>query len=580
MVSTHHAAAPLLARARASFERDRGLWLVVLAALVVRAIAIGWGLPGSDGWDDDGVAPRDFLVGVVETYSPGDHATYPPVHLILLSLLTAPGWIAALARAPSHAPSDVIHEMIRVPYMTWFSLVARVVSLGMSLGIVVSIARIAEEVRGKRAGVWAAAACAVNAPLTYYAHTSNLDVPYLFWAVLSILALVRAIARGEPRRLRAAFLFAALAVGTKDQAYALFLLAYPAVIAAWIAVERPRARAILREVAIAAGLAAALLLVVDGAVTNPSGFRARVRFLLGTASQDHAYYANDWSGRLLVIEDTLRNFTRYYPVAFAPLVVGGVALPALERDTPRARRLASLLPFLAAVSFTLTFNCTARRTEHRFLLPQMVLVAVYAGTAIEALVSAASRRVRPWVASVAVAPLFAWGLFGCLAVDASLLGDPRYDAERWLAEHVAPGDVIEVYGNNVYLPRFPAAARVVRVDPGPVDGRSPLPGVTEVQGVYDQAPARAPRFIVLSQGWVWRYMLEVAPVNESGGRVMSPVQQELARDGASQAFFPALDRGERGYVKAHVSSYASAIFPPVDIHASTTREIRIFERRP
>lgn len=576
--ASRHGWARLGGKLADGFARERALWLIVLVALVVRAVALGWGLPASDGWDDDGIAPRDFLTGAVETYTPGHYFTYPPVHLLLLTVLSAPGWIAALVRASSHAPADVIHEIIRVPYMTLFAVVARVVSLFMSLGIVVAVARIAEEARGRRAGVWTAAVVAVNVPLTYYAHTSNLDVPYLFWASLSILQLARAIARAEPRRLRGAFVCAALAVGTKDQAYALFLLAYPVAIAAWIGVDRPRARAILRELAVAVALALGLLLLVDGAVTNPAGFRARIAFLLGTASQDHAYYTRDLSGRLLVVKDAILAFDRYYPVAFAVFVLGGLAV--LLRRPRGARLVVGLLPLLAILSFTLTFNCTARRTEHRFLLPQMVLVAVYAGFAFDALVSALERRVRRGVAVALLLPLFAWALFGCLSVDASLLGDPRYDAERWLAAHVAPGDVIEVYGNNVYLPRFPAAARVVRVGPDPVDKRSPLPGMTEVEGRYADAPARGPRFIVVSEGWVWRYMLDVAPVPTGGARVLSPMQAEFARDRASQEFFPALDRGERGYVKAHESRFESAIFPPVDIHASTTRQIRIFERRP
>ena len=75
----------------------------------------------------------------------------------------------------------------------------------------------------------------LNWTFAYYAHTSNLDVPYLFWGCLAVLSLVRAVARREPRRLRAFAALAALAVGTKDQAYAMFLLGAPAAVlaAAW-----------------------------------------------------------------------------------------------------------------------------------------------------------------------------------------------------------------------------------------------------------------------------------------------------------------------------------------------------------
>src|SRR5687767_14944759 len=91
-------------------------WIVLLAGLV-RVVGIGWGLPASDGWDNDGIAPRDFLAGIVETFTPGHYFTYPPVHLVLLAILTAPITIVALVRAPSLAPADVVHEIVKVPYM-------------------------------------------------------------------------------------------------------------------------------------------------------------------------------------------------------------------------------------------------------------------------------------------------------------------------------------------------------------------------------------------------------------------------------------------------------------------------------
>ena len=63
---------------------------VLLAMFVLHVIGIGWGMPASDAWEDDGIAPRDFLVGTHDTYLPGHFFTYPPVHLLTLTLLTSP----------------------------------------------------------------------------------------------------------------------------------------------------------------------------------------------------------------------------------------------------------------------------------------------------------------------------------------------------------------------------------------------------------------------------------------------------------------------------------------------------------
>jgi hypothetical protein len=555
---------------------------VLAVAFALRIVGIGWGLPASDGWDNDGVAPRDFLAGLVETFTPGKFYVYPTAHLLLLATLTSPVTTVALAKAPSLAPHDVIHEIIKVPYMTVIALVARLTTILLSLGIVYAVAKMAEELRGRRAGWCAAAVCTVNAPLTYYAKTSNLDVPYLFWGCLALLALVRAVARREPGKLRVFALCAALAVGTKDQAYALFVLGVPATFALWLATDssaRVRVRVILRELAGATLVAAVLLLVIDAAVINPSGFRSRLAFLTGPASQDFVNYTNDWRGRAIVIEDAVAKFGWFYPSAFAGLMVFGVVIGVRAQGKEKARIVAALVPLLAALSFTFAFNCVARRTEHRFLLPQAILAAVYAGIAVDRLAFETRARVVRSAAQVLVGAAFALAFFGCISVDANLVLDRRYDAEAWLATHVAAGDSIEVHGLNVYLPRLPANASVTRVGPDATDRRSPLPGVVEVQDTYGHASLRRPRFIIESEGWVWRYLSASAePESLPRGRLRAPTLMEHAADRDAVTFFHQLFEGTAGYRLAHVSSWTTKVWPRIDYHSSTSRQIWIFER--
>ena len=85
-----------------------------MRAAVMRTVGLTWGLPASDSWDSDGIAPRDFLVGVVQTYQPGEYFPYPPLQLLLLTLVTLPGWIVAFFKARSFSPPDLIAELIKV----------------------------------------------------------------------------------------------------------------------------------------------------------------------------------------------------------------------------------------------------------------------------------------------------------------------------------------------------------------------------------------------------------------------------------------------------------------------------------
>jgi hypothetical protein len=554
---------------------------VLAGACLLNLAGIGWGLPASDGWDNDGVAPRDFLAGLVETFSPGRYFRYPPVHLALLALLNSPVAAIALARARSLAPGDVIAEFVRPPYMTVFALSARAVSVAMAAGLIWALAKMAEEVRGKRAGVWTAALATTCVPLVYYAHTSNLDVPYLFWGCLAVLAIVQAVARSDPQRLRRAAVLAALSVGTKDQAYALFVGAVPLALVLWVALDpdaRRRARPLTARTLGAAVTCAAVLALVDGPLYNPVGFGRRLAYLAGPASQPFAPYTDDWPGRFAVLSDAAARWRSCYPAAFALPILVGTGL-ALRRGTHGpARRVAGLVPLLVALSFTAAFNCIARRTDHRFVLPQAVMCSVYGGIGLDALVDGARHAFARWSVRLGVAVAFGEALLGALDVNANLLLDPRYDAESWLRTHASPAEVVETYGLNVYLPRFPPGVPVRRIGPGPVQGRSPLPGVEEVVARYGDAGARAASFLVVPEAWARRHLADPGgqPV---AGRVMPSTEAESARDADAGEYFRALLRGEVvGYRLAHTSRWASALWPPLDIHASTSREVWIYER--
>ena len=124
------------------------LFWIILVSVALRLPGLTWGLPASDGWDDDGVAPRNFLVGLAQTYIPGSYFTYPPLHMLWLALLSAPGVVLALLHAPTLSQHDVIGQFIHVPYMTFFAITARVLSIVMSVGTPLFIGQLTENFAG------------------------------------------------------------------------------------------------------------------------------------------------------------------------------------------------------------------------------------------------------------------------------------------------------------------------------------------------------------------------------------------------------------------------------------------------
>ncbi len=156
-----------------------------------------------------------------------------------------------------------------------------------------------------------------------------------------------------------------------------------------------------------------------------------------------------------------------------------------------------------------------------------------------------------------------------------MLFDPRYDAERWMAAHVKPGEVIETYGQNCFLPRFPQNARVIRVGQGSLKLRNPLPGVTEVQEPF--ILPRHPRFVVLSVAWARRYLQSPTPL--AGGHIYSRLQQLDFINTDARIHFQALLNGQAGYRLVYAARPAS-LWPIVHIHDSLNEPVWIFERTP
>jgi hypothetical protein len=557
-----------------AWRRSPLFWILVAAALA-RTAAIGWGLPAADGWDDDGVAPRNFLVGLAETYTPGHHFTYPPLHMILLAIPSLPGIVAALLNAPSLAPKDVIGEMIQVPYMTYFAVVARLVAMVFSLGTIWVAARMGTLLGGKRAGWLAAAALALNGGLTYYGQVTNLDGPSLFWAMLALLFFMQTMAGHELKPIRWACLAAGAAVATKDQTYAVFLLALPAAFAVWFCTDdwaRAHWRAVVKQLVVWGTIAIVAVLLIDGAITNPHGFADRVALLTGSASGDYAEYQDNLAGRLAILCDMAANWSRYYPVAAIVLLAGGLYAAGRQRA-------AGLLPLFAALSFTIAFNFVALRTETRFVLPQSVFLAVYIGLGTElAICLTAATRWRA-LAMGAVILVAGWAGYGVVGVDAAFWLDPRYDAEAWLKGHVGPGDHVEIYGLNAYLPRVPRAATVSRVGMKPLKARNPLPRVTEVVQPYGAIAAREPRILVVTGYWVKDYLAPFEPP-AGNGRVLPKVRERAFRDVDARGFFGALFAERLPYRLVHRSDYNGPMEPSVNAYESLKQSVFIFERDP
>lgn len=550
-------------------DLPRPLWWVLAFATLMRMAGPFWGLPSSDGWDNDGIAPRDILVGIFQTYKPGVFYIYPPLQHWILAVLTLPVTLVTVASLPSHDEAAVVSAFVNAQNaMTAYSAMARLTSLVMSLGTVVLLWDWARRQFGERAALFATAAIVLNQTFTYYGQTSNLDGPALFWIAFAIRELSL-----EKERLRRAFFLGACAVATKDQAYAALLLPFAIAIVQNIR-RAPRGErfASLRSVAIDAVLALSFLLLIDGAITNPVGFRARLLTLRGAASQEHAFFSANIEGWLAIVSDLFERSDRSYPYILAPLAFVGLCT-APKRGAVFAR----MLPLVSALSFFLFFNLAARRTEHRFLMPEGVLLGAYYGIGFDWLLARTTGRpALRYAVLLLLAPGLFFALRGVAAVPLAMMDDPRYEAEAVLEREVKAGDNVELYGRQVYLPRIPARAKVTRLDASDPKSRGTMPGYEELGHDFANVEARKPKYLVVSDGWSWAYN---PPPAWDHGRTIQAARAGAFADEATRTYVADLFANRTAYRPIFFSKGSKHFWGEPQIHLSTNTALWVFERK-
>jgi hypothetical protein len=532
-------------------------WPVLLAVLFA-LVGITWGLPGSDTWAEDAMSPRTCgLFGIAETYAPGHFHAYPPLHVALLTLTSLPWELRTILRV-GFDRAALEQALIAPRVMTPIELCARLVAVAMLAGIVWNTVRLFERLGGRRVGIVAGLVVATNSALIYYAHTGALEVPYLFWSSWALVEIDRVLA-GESREPQV-MIAVTCAVLTKDQAAGLFLLTLPACLAV-----RP---ALLRSKRTWLSLGGALVAyaLVAGAVTNPSGFAKRIALLLGPMASDWTPYPKTLAGYGAMARDAIAAvpLQASWPIAIAA-AVGVVVVLRERRGLDRAR---AVMPLVAAASYKLVFLLGARRTEDRFLLPLAILSFPYAAFALEAWLARARSAVLPYAAfAVALAP----ALLAVASVDATLLADPRYAAERFLASLPA-GTRVEVYGGSHFIPRIPAQIDAVRISLDDPAARSHAYRVTDVQGDPNAIDLRHPGYVVLGAEHSHLFPPGYAPTARFGTVEFT--------DAATFRFFYALTTGQLDY--APVLKARCELPWPLscrDIHGSTAHDVWIYRRQ-
>lgn len=429
--------------------------LLGLVFVALHARALDWGVPSFTGWAPDELLPGDVAHGIEAAFAGAWYERYPPLHYYLLALVDLPILWAWGVPARNPLPEGVHTQMF---------LAGRLVSLLMGAGTAALVSLCGTRLYGRAAGALAALLFMGMPTLAFHTRLATLDVPYLLWWTLSLLLGLRALEHPRWRDLLGFGLAAGLAVTTKDQAYGLYLLAWPAWL--WLlrspapdAPERAPRSLTWRQVVLPALLAAAVFALVYRLPGNVAGFIAHVEVLRGPASEPFQAFSRDLRGALELLRATTGQVaaTLGWP-AFLLGAAGAARALVRKAWLPGERFL-----LVGGLSYVLTFLFAIFYVYDRFVLPLSLILSIL-GAGLLAEAARRGRVVRGLAFALALA-LSAFSLARGLATGRLLAHDTRYAAERWLQQHTPPGERLGFVGGWKDLPRQLPGLRVRSLRP-------------------------------------------------------------------------------------------------------------------
>ncbi len=408
----------------------RPLLAILLLSIGLNVTASWWGLPSRFAWAPDELQPSILLQGIDEKFSGDWHQpAYPPLHYYLLAVSYLP--VLAL---------DVV-DVDSVSGRTLFYGLGRFISLVMGIGTLILVFRIGREIFDSDAAAgFATLVAALSPTFVYYAKFANLDVPAAFWVLWSLLYFVRHVKTGAVRDRNLFAATAVLAMCTKDQAYAFYVLP----VGAYLVRYYRQSGTVIDRHLLATGVGATLLfLSIHNVIFNFWGFVHHFEEILWARSH-YSSFESSYDQQIGLFVQSLRHLRFALGWPFVLAAAGGTALWWRHR---RQEPLA-LWILLAAASYYLFFVAPVRSTWLRYIVPLSLMASLFAGRLLAALWQR-GRYVRAGVAAaVGYTALYA------ASVDVLLLNDSRYTIEEWLSERVEADAVVGFMGPEYYLPRL------------------------------------------------------------------------------------------------------------------------------
>lgn len=437
------------------------VWLLVGISLSLNLYQIQWGLPTGDrDWSPDSVAPLKPLAYAKSLVDQEPWVfKYPPFHFMVLSVFYAPYVLYLYLTDGIAAPTGVYPYGLKDPEVSLmvFTLIARITSAVMGTGTVLVSYYTVKILYGWRAGLISALLIASSYAIIYYSHNANVDVPQLFWISLALFSFVSLLKAYKTKYYLLLGLFAALAIGTKDSAYALFLGIAPVLLYFHLQHEqaangkgRVLSALVDRKLLYGFSTFVIVLIMVFNVPFNWQGFAEHVQFHLGKSMRANRVIreaASVFQGDLTLIGRYLLYIVEANGLPSFLLLVGGF-LYCLFKFPGKSWM------FLVLIGIYYIFFLRIRGGPHlRYVLPLYLLLTWQAGKFASDLMDL--KKIGRALSIILVSLVLVHSLVYGFSVDLLLARDPRYTAEEWMERNIPREATILAVDPDYSLPRFP-----------------------------------------------------------------------------------------------------------------------------
>jgi hypothetical protein len=520
--------------------------VIVLIAVLAYLPGFWWGAPHATAedrrkaWGVDDEPPLGPLAQLKDMLTPGvapdANLGYPMMHSYLVIGTYAPylGALAVTGKLSSPTAEYPYGFSDPVAALRNLTLIAHFLSVLLGAGIVLAAYWIGRTFWGERTGWWAAAFTLLSYPMFYYSRTSNVDVPVLFFAAWSLVALARALTAGvTTRRLVAFGVLAGFAVATKEPMAALYVglpLTLFAPTNQWAGYRAPAA--LLRALAITAAGAFVAYAIGSGMVLDFARWKAHIAAgvsVTSNASTGSIAFMTSYpwtiSGHWALLSELTSKLGHALTVPGLLLSIVGVVMAVRRQRT-------TVWLLVAVTTYLLVLFLAVRAVQLRYIMPASFVLGLFAAFAARELVVSSRALVRAGgiVATAAAAIMaIAWAA----NLTHAMVRDSRYAAGEWLLATARQGDRIEYFGAFQKNPPLPAWVQTSLAAPYAGGAFEPPRDDSTAAAIQAGWAARKPRFILLTP-------------------------DHTSRDGEPYArscppqVFAALESGTAGYVRARL----------------------------